>query len=821
MTHTIRRLGLAAAVVLVAGLARADALDDLADDARATMPEAEAMSLEELLGPEADEALPELTDLPPATSTVPDPDADPAAWEAFELAQAGTPPPAADGTGPADATGIVVEASEPPAGWVWHELQGTRFAAPGDMQVMEQDDDNIALFRGDLNGPAGEILMIGIDSSSGDTWDEALADLQSEGGTVGTVGTLQLPGGHVFDWADYAMSMDGIEMAARMIFSRDRFGEDQDPMLIAIGTVGDVPPVDAATSAAFLASIQVAAPTATAPAPTGEGGTPQALPAPPQALLGGLVSVPVPAGWSVTETAPGVALIAPPDAAGTVRFLTGTAALAAVATIPAATTPIPTWQDGGAAPEYDLPDRTVVVWETCPRPGEPLVMEIAGPAEFRDSAGVFSLWMGLRVAMPAGSAPCGEIIAPGQTTVNAGNEPPVQPPPLPELRLEVGGVAVVLPGSWMVLFAQADQAMLLDDTGRHRLLLAWLPADVRPDTGPAAEIAGEAVISQRSVLEDRVVLQLVTDRSRADGRHLSIVYEALGAAPDAPLAAELAQLLARIDWGPVFVQAEPDGFTPFAAGYATYRNARFGFEITYPDSYFTADPAPAAGDGRRFASADGTARFDVVVRADVAGQSIDTLLAGGRAGLDRIVSESAAADGYLIAARRGAESVLRRLVLNADGLAVAFEMSWPTARDADFTAVATYVAQSLTLPGEPPSPTDTPQTSDRAELFDAAAKAVRKVLGVPVSFRVSVLRVQGDWAYLQGTPVNPDGTALDWSATALAREWAAGHMSDTVMVLLRRQAGTWVVADQFVGPTDVAWYGWVEEYGLSETLFLP
>ena len=115
----------------------------------------------------------------------------------------------------------------------------------------------------------------------------------------------------------------------------------------------------------------------------------------------------------------------------------------------------------------------------------------------------------------------------------------------------------------------------------------------------------------------------------------------------------------------------------------------------------------------------------------------------------------------------------------------------------------------------------TPQrgSAERRAIMDAARVPVSAAIGQTVIFQVSVLRTDGDWAYLQAEPRNPDGSALDWSRTRFAQDWAMDAMSDVIMVLLRRSGSGFQVVDHIIGPTDVAWYDWLDRYGLPEVLF--
>ncbi|ROU01085.1 hypothetical protein EAT49_11200 [Histidinibacterium lentulum] len=84
----------------------------------------------------------------------------------------------------------------------------------------------------------------------------------------------------------------------------------------------------------------------------------------------------------------------------------------------------------------------------------------------------------------------------------------------------------------------------------------------------------------------------------------------------------------------------------------------------------------------------------------------------------------------------------------------------------------------------------------------AAAPTGEREIGVPVIFVVTTLNTDGTWAHLQGRPVNPDGSPIDWSRTNVGREMAGDMMSDVAMVLTRKVGEGWGVVDQVFGPTD-------------------
>ena len=112
-------------------------------------------------------------------------------------------------------------------------------------------------------------------------------------------------------------------------------------------------------------------------------------------------------------------------------------------------------------------------------------------------------------------------------------------------------------------------------------------------------------------------------------------------------------------------------------------------------------------------------------------------------------------------------------------------------------------------------------SNERKEIMNAARQPVSAEIGQQIIFVVDVLRSDGNVAYLQAVPHRTDGTKIDWTKTPFREAWMQDAMSDVVMVLLSRVGNRWTVVDFVVGPTDVHWYGWLDRYGLPETLFYP
>ncbi|HLM69714.1 MAG TPA: hypothetical protein VK358_19380 [Longimicrobium sp.] len=108
---------------------------------------------------------------------------------------------------------------------------------------------------------------------------------------------------------------------------------------------------------------------------------------------------------------------------------------------------------------------------------------------------------------------------------------------------------------------------------------------------------------------------------------------------------------------------------------------------------------------------------------------------------------------------------------------------------------------------------------ERQALMDALRETVGRELGKPVIFHVHQLRVLGDWAFVDVSPLQPDGSPFDFRGTPMEKAWREGFVDDFTYAVLRRQGGRWRVVRHAIGPTDVAWMAWEEELRLPRALF--
>ncbi|WP_260583321.1 hypothetical protein [Sphingopyxis sp. PET50] len=108
----------------------------------------------------------------------------------------------------------------------------------------------------------------------------------------------------------------------------------------------------------------------------------------------------------------------------------------------------------------------------------------------------------------------------------------------------------------------------------------------------------------------------------------------------------------------------------------------------------------------------------------------------------------------------------------------------------------------------------------RKTLLDALRPAIEADLGQPVQFVVRKLRKQNEWAFAHVMPQTKAGTPVDYSGTRYAEALREGMFDDgDIFALLENKKGAWTVRDFVVGPTDVAYAGWPEQYGAPYPLF--
>jgi hypothetical protein len=97
----------------------------------------------------------------------------------------------------------------------------------------------------------------------------------------------------------------------------------------------------------------------------------------------------------------------------------------------------------------------------------------------------------------------------------------------------------------------------------------------------------------------------------------------------------------------------------------------------------------------------------------------------------------------------------------------------------------------------------------RKLLLDALRPRIENDLKQKVIFRVTKLRVQGDFAFVVCEPRTPADKPIDFKKTHY-KELMDQQIFDgaTTYVLLKKVGGKWKAVEHVIGPTDVAWSNW-------------
>lgn len=110
-------------------------------------------------------------------------------------------------------------------------------------------------------------------------------------------------------------------------------------------------------------------------------------------------------------------------------------------------------------------------------------------------------------------------------------------------------------------------------------------------------------------------------------------------------------------------------------------------------------------------------------------------------------------------------------------------------------------------------------TAERKSIMDALRLPVEKELRQRIVFAADNFNVQGNWAFLGGTPQTPDGGMPDYSGTPYAEAREAGAFDNNFFALLRKTAGRWKVVKYAIGCTDVCYADWWKRYRAPKAVF--
>ena len=115
--------------------------------------------------------------------------------------------------------------------------------------------------------------------------------------------------------------------------------------------------------------------------------------------------------------------------------------------------------------------------------------------------------------------------------------------------------------------------------------------------------------------------------------------------------------------------------------------------------------------------------------------------------------------------------------------------------------------------------TPPPGSGERARILDSVRTPLAPLFVAPVRLKVDIFNVDGDWAFILAQVEDPDGAVAHYRNPVYVEAVAAGGMSNVVATLLRLEAQGWQIVAQSVGPTDVSWATWADEYAAPRGIF--
>lgn len=114
-----------------------------------------------------------------------------------------------------------------------------------------------------------------------------------------------------------------------------------------------------------------------------------------------------------------------------------------------------------------------------------------------------------------------------------------------------------------------------------------------------------------------------------------------------------------------------------------------------------------------------------------------------------------------------------------------------------------------------------PGSPERKAIVDALRIPVKTELKKDVIFKINSLKVQGDWAFLAGVPLKPDGSEMDYRGTIHAEAIREGAFDGGIFALLQKRNGQWKTIRYIIGATDVPYVNWPQEFGAPAAIFEP
>ncbi|MCA1589574.1 MAG: hypothetical protein LC734_04130 [Acidobacteria bacterium] len=108
-------------------------------------------------------------------------------------------------------------------------------------------------------------------------------------------------------------------------------------------------------------------------------------------------------------------------------------------------------------------------------------------------------------------------------------------------------------------------------------------------------------------------------------------------------------------------------------------------------------------------------------------------------------------------------------------------------------------------------------SDERKAILEALRRPVERDLKQKIVFAADHFKVQGNWAYVSGSPQTSGGRRPNLKGTAW--EDAEDLFDDNFFGLLRKTRGRWSVVTHALGCTDVCYSHWWKTYRAPKRIF--
>lgn len=107
----------------------------------------------------------------------------------------------------------------------------------------------------------------------------------------------------------------------------------------------------------------------------------------------------------------------------------------------------------------------------------------------------------------------------------------------------------------------------------------------------------------------------------------------------------------------------------------------------------------------------------------------------------------------------------------------------------------------------------------RKAVLDALRIPVERELKQKVVFSVDTMKVQGAWAFANGSPLNTNNETPNYRGTRYQEAIDSEAFDNNFQALLKKTGSKWKVVTYAIGCTDVCWYGWWTKYKAPKSIF--